>query len=83
MKTKTEWVLRPLPVKSRPRCKQCGTRLAIHKDWVGYINPVPWETMAVYKFEGKYGYEGNGHFCSLHCGYPYGVRVAKAGVIWE
>lgn len=58
--------------QDRPTCRHCGGLLKpdydidfIHTSGAGYTSRRT--------FSGRYGYEGNGYFCSLRCGYNWAV----------
>ena len=53
-----------LPVAKRPKCVYCGKRLPIY----------PWSSDRA-----RYGYNAHGVFCSLSCGYYYGLAAAGGG----
>lgn len=56
---------------AHPVCNYCGKpmpRFANHDALVACGHHIP----------SRYGYQGNGIFCSLHCGYRYGLSMAKA-----
>jgi hypothetical protein len=77
-----------LPPGKRPKCRNCGKELKpfiLHRseqyekvDDSGhmqrYLGPLIPERV------GYYGYDGNNLFCTLGCGYAYGVRAAKKGI---
>ena len=48
-----------------PRCKQCGESLPHY------------QYHAQRDSRSEYGYHGDGEFCSLRCGYRYGLRAVR------
>ncbi len=63
-----------------PRCLGCGKRLAEVMDHRPRRVEVPGGFMTVTDKvpTGRYGYLGNGYFCTLRCGFQYGVSNARA-----
>ena len=47
-------------------CLWCGRKLKEFIDWH-------------HEHTGMFGYEGDGHFCSLRCGYEFGNTFAAIG----
>lgn len=69
------------PVKARPQCIWCRERMRLHvvhrRDEQppradGSPRPAEFVAVAV-----RYGYRGDGRFCSVSCGYAY--ALAQAG----
>lgn len=50
----------------RPRCRQCNKVLPIYPYWN-------------HKDKVTYGYRGHNAFCTLGCGYCFGLQAAQKG----
>lgn len=67
-------------VKDRPLCRACKKTLKPYYHFQSITTPPPVNRVfyhITYLFKGKYGYEGNGHFCSQRCGYRFALAVVK------
>lgn len=68
------------PKAEEYRCKNCNSRLAPHYD---YELETDLDGHDVYQYSGTinaYGYRRQNAFCSLECGYRFGLRCVSAGV---
>lgn len=54
--------------EEKPLCRQCGKPL---KNWWGYH---PRRLIGL-------GYEGNGKFCTVRCGYHWAIGVRQPGAL--
>lgn len=58
--------------KDRPKCRQCGKLLSAYK----YAD-AEWNRGK----DRRFGYEGNNFFCTLRCGFYYGLRCVQTEAI--
>ncbi len=63
-------------------CKQCSEPLRMWYRVHHRLVDVPDERVQYVleetdRDEVGLGYEGNGHFCSMHCGYAYGLKAVS------
>lgn len=70
------------PVEDRPRCIQCGLRLrekahTTTRDTPPVLGQEVRESTVTSVGTGKFGGEGDGLFCGIHCGHTYAVRSAR------
>jgi hypothetical protein len=63
----------PVP-RDRPRCQQCGRKMPAYFTYE--FHPTLLLRPVMRSFAG-WGYDGNGYFCSLRCGYRYGLSVMR------
>lgn len=68
MSTDTEPLVPVAPRGRRPHCRQCRIELPLYT----------WRNSQFARELGRvYGYEGSGYFCSLRCGYQYGLALLQ------
>jgi hypothetical protein len=73
VKTKIIVGTQPAPLEQRPLCPTCKKRLR------PILHQIDWNSNeSNYSFAG-YGYLGKGVFCTLSCGYAYGLASYRNG----
>lgn len=67
-------VITPKPDDENPLCRTCMKELADY--WT--LNWPTASRLPISRSHAGFGYFGNGFFCTLRCGYRYGLRQVRS-----